>query len=111
MEKIPLLWPDAPYTVVRAIFWVLVQAHQTSQVTFLAHLLVDLGWDVSGFVPFCNVGFDLLVHPFADFVAESCVGQIVVWRVVLYRSVSLLPCSTNSVDLRHDTTMDPNRES
>ena len=60
-----------------------MHTEETSKISPLAHLLVDFFGDSLGFVPFVEVRLDFILHPCADFIAESGVGFVVVWGMVL----------------------------
>jgi hypothetical protein len=60
-----------------------LDTQQTGQVAALTHLLIDLVGDILGLIPLGDVGLDLGVDPFADFLAECGVRVVEVRGGVL----------------------------
>lgn len=87
MEEVPLLHGHALYTVLCKVC-LIFHAQQASQVSALAHLLVDRVRNLLGLVPLGDVGHDFLLNPLSHFVAESGVSLVEVRGVILGTVVS-----------------------
>jgi hypothetical protein len=53
-----------------------LDTQQTGQVATLTHLLVDALWNLLALIPLGDIGLDLGIDPFADFLAESGVRVV-----------------------------------
>lgn len=84
VEQIPALRRHRLDPVWGVLLGVL-DTQQTGQVAALTHLLVDLVGDILGLIPLGDVGLDLGVDPFADFLTESGVRVVEVRGGVLSR--------------------------
>ena len=100
-----------------------MHAQESCQVTPLPHGFVDAVRHFLDLVPFADVGFDFGLDPSADFVAESGMGFVEVWGVVLsiqklaYVSYDAMQFPSTFIvsktweDIHLDTKLGPQRES
>jgi hypothetical protein len=63
-----------------------LDTQQTGQVAALTHLLIYLVGDILGLIPLGDIGLDLGIDPFADFLTESGVRVVEVRRGVLSKT-------------------------